>query len=217
MKPTLNFNLELKTGASPKGYDIAFASIDKEGKLGLLNTYVLKELGYSNSDIPKDLSLGFALLERPNQTTVVFIVTIDNDKASSDWVITEHLRLFLTSYAETLIDKSLWIPLLGTGTAGLDFVRSFEVIFKHISKGKFDRVTIALPNEIEPWESQLIHEIIQEFNNQYSGKPDWQDLVSRRKVFLAEYRAGSQDHSNRFIKEGLWFTQESQLRTAELE
>lgn len=75
-------NIRIEIQGSPKGFDVAFAPCDQEGRAGDLNQFVLNELGVDPKEgLPdtKELTRGFAITESPeNNCEVVFIVTVSN-------------------------------------------------------------------------------------------------------------------------------------------
>lgn len=183
MKDESYYHVDLVVNGSPKGHDIAFTSVDSAGTPGQLNRFVLKELGYSIDDIPKDFSDGFAVLEKKNLPLVVFIVSIDRKNGSSDIVITENIRLFLRLYKGSYEDFNVWIPLLGTGTARLNPLKSWESIYRAISKTKFKRLTISLPDSIASSEKNEIESHIQNWNESYGDDNELDNKIKNAVNF----------------------------------
>jgi len=211
MKDESYYHVDLVVNGSPKGHDIAFTSVDSAGTPGQLNRFVLKELGYSIDDIPKDFSNGFAVLEKKNLPLVVFIVSIDSKNGSSDIVITENIRLFLRLYKGSYEDFNVWIPLLGTGTARLNPLKSWESIYRAISKTKFKRLTISLPDSIASSEKNEIESHIQNWNESYGDDNELKKnelkkkkLINNRSFYLVGHQWGNDNKLAEFIRENRW-------------
>lgn len=198
------FHVDLVTQGSPKGHDIVFTSTDSKGTPGELNQFVLEELGYQVSDIPKDFSDGFAILEKQGKPTVIFIVTIDKEKGSSGVVLYENLNYVINFYGGSWEDSIIWLPLLGTGTAGLTPIKSWEAIYKVLSKRKFRGVTVSLPKQIPADEKKQIESHIQSWNEIYGDDNELKKLINSRSFYLVGHHWGDQNKLDEFIKESRW-------------
>ena len=110
--------------------EIVFVSIDSAGTPGDLNISVLKSLGLTIKDLPseKTLTSGHALLQLSDYSCVIFIVTVGRDSTENN--LKKNLASALNTYQTDIVDRFIWIPLMGTGSGGLDFQTSFSISFK---------------------------------------------------------------------------------------
>jgi hypothetical protein len=120
----------LGRGITPSG-DVMFASSDDKGNPGALNVLVLGKAGYSIERM-RSLRLkekGFDIVENSGQSTVIVVATIAQKRATGD-----ALRRNLLGALEALpgvktesSNKSVWLPLMGTGQGGLGQAESFAI------------------------------------------------------------------------------------------
>ena len=154
--------ISLHSGSSPRAADIAFASIaDESARMravpGQLNAYVLHALGAEYSDLPTESLLrnGFHVRETPSGVRVVFVVTIKRG-GDERTLLRTNLRRALISFGNELAGKTIWLPLMGTGAAGLSMETSLTVTMEVLLEaaigvpGRPARVQIDLPRDLPP-------------------------------------------------------------------
>lgn len=130
-------------GVSPSQFDVALASIKPPGKKGKLNMYVLKKLGYDNSAIDNiDISKGYYLLDNNNNIPILFIDTTKKNGIS----LQQNMKLALKANMKYFIDKKVWVPLMGTGIGGLEFVDGYDTIIGVLKNYPNINFTIAIPD-----------------------------------------------------------------------
>jgi hypothetical protein len=138
---------------------VALAPINSRGTLGELNMYVLKELGYDNSEIEKiDVSKGYSLLDNKRNKPILFIVTVGSNEFSG---ITLHrnLRNALSVNEKLLKSKNVWVPLMATGVGKMSFVDSYDTTYGILKNYANINFTIAIPDDNRG----------KEFINQFKG------------------------------------------------
>lgn len=117
----------LEPGARPRG-DVIFTSIDSVGTPGGLNQYVLEALGLSASSLPSrdQLSRGYHVATIGQERVLCFVVTVgDGDTAE---LLHENLAAALSSLGSRITNKTLWLPLMGTGAGGLSYRHSLRAM-----------------------------------------------------------------------------------------
>jgi len=132
----LDLEIALAQGLPPSSGDVAFASTDGHGTIGDLGRRVLKELGLDpKKHWPdrKQLSAGHAWVQIEKQQPVVFVVTVSDSPAET---LEGNLNSAFTRYRNELAGRSLWIPLLGTGAAGLSDEASLEVTLRALARSR---------------------------------------------------------------------------------
>src|SRR3989338_1788319 len=143
--------ISLHRGLSPKTADVAFASIDASGNLGSLNEYVLGDMGY-NPSVLKGASFrnqlkksGFERVWEKGSAPVIFIVTTGG-MTKRPMELGTNLTFAFEAFSKELKGKTLWIPLMGTGAAGLSFEESIRRTMEAIR---------SIPDALQPAEIQL--------------------------------------------------------------
>ncbi|MBL7770004.1 MAG: hypothetical protein JNK20_13560 [Flavipsychrobacter sp.] len=132
----LNSKHEILIGASPRDADLSIVSIDNEGNLGELNEFVLVQYGYAIEDLPKKEQLqvaGFGSIPNTNGKAILFVVTKDGNNNPAN-ALEVNLYSTLIEFREWFINKKVWLPLMGTGSAGLSFEQSYEATAKAVNK-----------------------------------------------------------------------------------
>lgn len=126
-------------GIAPSG-DVIFTSTDSQGTPGQLNVYVLQQLGLDASAMPdaKALRAGYALLRLGGQI-VCFVVTLDELAPPAQAL--EHNLLRALQDPNLAVARSLWLPLMGTGTARLAPAFATKIIQTVIMKSGWGRKT----------------------------------------------------------------------------
>jgi formylglycine-generating enzyme required for sulfatase activity len=142
-------------GSSPRAADIAFASLAYEHTPGQLNRYVLHSLGANYVDLPTPdmLSDGFHVRETPSGVRVVFVVTMRHEREAQA-LLRANLGRALGALGSELAGKTLWLPLMGTGAAGLQMGASLDITLETLLEaelgkpGQPARVQIDLPLDL---------------------------------------------------------------------
>lgn len=145
---TMNFaakNYRTVLGEAPKDYDLAVVSIDAQGTPDALNEYVLSQLGYKIEILNTlTLKLGYFLYQGHNLNPVLFIVTVSSGNTGIN--LKKNLTRALTANKNFLKTKNIWIPLMGTGSGGLEFVDSYDTTIGVIKQYPDMYFTISIPN-----------------------------------------------------------------------
>lgn len=191
---------QILIASSPKEADLAFASVDDNGRLGQLNHYVITQYGYTENDMPGAALLqnGFALLETTESKPIVFIVTVEANKSTRSSLET-NLYNALGSLAERLDNTKIWLPLMGTGDGGLTLQESYEITTKSINRFLNDfpirlSLIISLPDSEEATilRNQLVRsaytenagDFVRKLNaNFYVAEPFWSETAPAEKFF----------------------------------
>jgi hypothetical protein len=156
-----DFNIEARISELPDKDDIAFVATDEYGTQGQINLNGLIGLGYSKDDLPQKDSLkeGFYLLIQEGKSELIFIVTIAKNPTEEN--LRNNLIKAFEANSELIKGRSIWLPLMGTGSGGLEYIKSFDIIFSVIadiigSTINPYKVTFALPKDIDPRDEKLI-------------------------------------------------------------
>lgn len=141
---------QIALNPSPGDFNFAFAPINEQGAFGTLNSKILLAFGY-NRKILEGLNLEKGCdLFAVDQSEVLFVVTIDGQR-KTDELIKENLSKAIKMYAGDLRGKKVFLPLLGTGNAGLSYDESYEIITTVLSENQeilqslSAEITIAIP------------------------------------------------------------------------
>jgi hypothetical protein len=147
--------ISLHTGSSPRQADFAFVPSSYDTAPGQLNQYVLEALGVSYFALPKPARLrdGFHVCETPSGVRVVFVVTI---KGTVDvkTLLHTNLRKALSALGNELVGKTIWLPIMGTGEAGLHVHASLHITLKALleaelgAPGRPAHVRVDLPPDL---------------------------------------------------------------------
>ncbi|WP_291275914.1 hypothetical protein, partial [Flavobacterium sp.] len=125
-------SIKVELGSLPNEHDMAIVSIDQYGNIGELNKLVLRQYGYSEH-ILKELNLvkGYDLFEL-NSKPILFIVTINDalvgTKDGTKFNLSTNLSKAIDNYFDFFRGRSIWIPLMGSGSGGLTMNESFDSI-----------------------------------------------------------------------------------------
>lgn len=111
---------------APSDEQVIFVPTDEVGTPGQLSDHVMGLLGSQRRLRPKATFLlkGYAIL-RHEQRIICFVVTIKGGHKPAD-LLSKNLEKALSS-AEIRSASSVWLPLLGTGDAGLSLIESFDI------------------------------------------------------------------------------------------
>jgi hypothetical protein len=221
-------------GVSPVKFNVAFTSINSRGTLGELNMYVLKELGYDNSEIEKiDVSKGYFLLKNKRNKPILFIVTVRSNEFSGI-TLQRNLSEALVINEKFLKSKKVWVPLMATGVGKMSFVDSYDTTKGLLKNYPQINFTIAVPddkrgndffnrfieNDIEINDTENDNDTFisfveenamgsksQPIENVESNKLDISKLKSGLgsvKYFVAGHIWNGEDQMPRFIGEKIW-------------
>lgn len=139
-------NIKPVLGALPNDYDLAIVSINSSGTIGLLNKMVLEAYNYSPTTLNSTVfNGGFFLLHEENNKPILFIVTVGEGNAGVS--LKKNLTKALERTQDFLKPKNIWVPLMGTGVGGLDFVDSYDTTIGVLKQFKDINFTIAIPND----------------------------------------------------------------------
>lgn len=205
--------------------EVVFVSIGADGTPGNLNTWVLEALGFSKNDLPsrKDLEAGHAILKGHEYSAVIFIVTVDSGLTAKN--LTHNLTSALKAYEREIVNRTVWIPLMGTGAGGLEYIDSFNISFNAIINinPSFlpSRITFALPDDIGDHRESLIQQTLQKSGLQTDQIPATSvgdeelnkslkalrinNITDQgRSFFVGGFDWGGEKQRDRFLKEGIW-------------
>lgn len=137
-------NITTVLNEDPNHFDLAIVSIDQNGNSGNLNQAVLSSLKY-NIEILDSINLdkGYYLL-RGNLVPILFIVTIGTEFTGV--LLKKNLTQALEKFHKDFRGKRVWIPLMGTGDGGLEYVDSYDTTISVLKNFKDVSFTIAIPD-----------------------------------------------------------------------
>lgn len=195
-------NYRTVVGHSPSEYDMAIVSIDLAGTYGELNRYVLEEYGYEFLVVGEEnLAKGYHLLRELNKKPILFIVTVTSEYTGIN--LKRNLTEALTANYDFLKSKNIWIPLMGTGSGGLDFVDSYDTTLGVIKGFPEIFFNISIPNDkrglafLEQFKPEM-----EDFENSSEVINDVGEEVN---YFLAGHIwGGNDDQMSRFISDEIW-------------
>ena len=221
--------IKLEIHGSPKGFDVAFSSVDYLGSPGNLNQFILKELGLDpKKNLPKTekLSQGVVqIADSKNKCKVIFVVTLG--KGTTEELLEKNFKSALLGFAHNWKNKRVWIPLLGVGDGRLDYEKSFDIIFNELNqivKNEFapSEIVFSIPKEVTEETVQILLDKIASGNTdpeniktriEVTGGPDnGKDISSvenflenkQRKFFAAGHFWGGDNKWDYFIEKGIW-------------
>jgi len=127
----------------PIEHDFVFTSIDEVGTPSALNQFVLNALKMNPRELPgaHDLAKGFSIEETGYSTRLVYVVTVSKDQETEDALATNFENALRQIGLNQKILGPIWIPLMGTGSGGLDVSHSFEIISNVISQFLSEDIT----------------------------------------------------------------------------
>lgn len=196
---------KIAMGILPDEGDIIIVSIDAHGNPGELNQYVLNYLGYSKKDLPsyKLLSSGYYLLDDKKRKPILFIVTVG--QGNTQKTLEENLFKALVINSIELIDRSVWIPLMGTGAGGLTLEDSLNIIVKvtHEFWNQQPTKTMFLFSIPENKSGERLISYLKEINDS-SRAPEEELEKFKGNFYLAGSFWSGDEQSNRFFNNGVW-------------
>jgi hypothetical protein len=157
--------LSMHAGSSPREADVAFASIASGATAGPLNAYVLRALDgdYSDWPTPAMLSDGFHVCETASGVRMVLVVTAGR-RADARTLLRTNLRKALDSLGSELAGKTIWLPLMGTGSAKLPMETSLQITLEVLLEvrlgmpGRPIRVKIDMPLDLLSGTQQILYQ-----------------------------------------------------------
>ena len=115
---------------------LIFASTDRYGNPGPLNSSVLDKLGMSLKDLSAvagELEEGHAVLRTPSSRLLAFVVTVG--KGNSEELLRGNLLSVFRMRSDVASSVAAWMPLMGIGSAGLDIMTSLHITLGAIAEG----------------------------------------------------------------------------------
>ncbi len=189
----------------PNECDCAIVSIDSNGNQGELNQLVLKAYGYQHSDINiKELSRGFYLLQKEKKKPILFIVTVGNNPTAKN--LNKNLFDGLKRHIKDLARRSIWVPLMGTGTGGLTLEESYKITLEVIAElSQYANFYISIPDNEEGKEFyRSINPKLNLFEKLDKDSKDIVSIIGNRNFFLAGHLWGNEDQMPRFLEQNIW-------------
>ncbi len=199
---TKNIFSKIGVGLSPNEADYAIAPINESGAIGLLNSIVLRSYGYEEKQLPssKELKDGYSILTEKGKKTIFFVVTVNKFETAKN--LEYHLFQLFSKYRKWFHERTVWIPLMGTGAGGLSLEESYETTIKIIEhfQTKFEEklsLILSLPNE-----SEGIN-FLQKINRNQNDENEIIDTYGRNFYIVGSYWEG-EEQLNRFFKNDIW-------------
>lgn len=197
-------------------FDMAVLPVDQYGSVGKLNSMVLKTYGYSDNILQMlDLSKGYSFISEGKKKPLLFVVTIGSD-GKTDSLVRLNLYNALSSISKLTVPMSIWIPLLGTGTGGLNFFDSWRAVSSvlndlasHFKKSNF-QLTVAIPNDREGM--ALFDDISHEVDFAKSENLFYLAEKSGRRFYLLEITVNTKEDLERFHRDGIWKTADNRYQ-----
>jgi predicted KAP-like P-loop ATPase len=206
--------VEIEIGNSPDNYDVAIVSISDEGSLGELNQLPLNAFG-SDAIILESLELGKGFdIYIHNEKIIIFIVTIGYGNPLNN--LNTNLKAAISIYFPKIANKKIWLPIMGTGRAGLNFEESYLIIFNILESLKSFIIkykcqfTISLPKTKN---GLLLHKNISNKNFKLPKKDFLTYVKNKLKTIQSKfnvtfYLVGTHweniDQAERFYGEQIW-------------
>lgn len=199
---------QVELNPSPADFNFAFAPINERGSIGTLNSQILLAFGY-NKKVLDGLNLKDGCdLFTVNESEILFVVTIQG-KRKTDELIKENFSKALKMYALKLRGKKVFLPLIGTGNAGLSYDESYEIITSvldensELLKSVSAEITIAIPGDKKGRE--LFDGLI--FEQEFKGSDIIMALQnSNHRFFLVDSNWDGSEQASRFYEQAIWQT-----------
>lgn len=197
----------IKINIPPSEGDVAIVPVDGNGSLSEIANTVIEEYGYKNIDLPRreDFIKGqFLSISQKGKKPVLFVRTAAS--RNENFSLEENLFHTLAEFRGWFRERTLWIPLMGTGIEGFTLEESFEMTLRAVNRflDQFPTQTTILVSVPENSAGRnLINNIYGPYN---SDEKEAVDFVSSLKVVF--YVVGTiwdrEEQLNRFIEEGIW-------------
>jgi hypothetical protein len=127
-------NYDIALGSHPTEADLAVTSIDSAGNIGVLNKFVLDRYGYKSSILNYlDLSEGYCYY-KGKEKDIIFVVTVPSFATDTNMLLRSNLYEAIQKNFSKIRGKTIWIPLLGTGSAELPYETSLSSIIFTINR-----------------------------------------------------------------------------------
>jgi hypothetical protein len=223
----------IKTGidVNPIKFNIAVISINSRKSLGE-NIFVLDNLGYNLKVLDEiDLSKGYYLINSTKNIPILFIAIAGGKNTGIS--LQRNLTSALIEYEKFLYQKSVWIPLMGTGAGKLHFVDSYDTTIGVLKKFSAISFTIAIPNSkkgkdfisnfrVDNFEKQIIFEdrldrfdinenknekdlnTKQENGSENRSFDKLKEIIGNPNYFVAGHLWDGVDQLARFIENSIW-------------
>lgn len=211
----INAPHEIKIGISPSVADIAIVSTDENGNIGSLNSYVLREYGYSEDDMPKAERLiphGFSSAIAENKKSILFVVTVSGEDTKIN--LEKNLYNTLQEFGGWIAGRKVWIPLMGTGTGGLSIEESYRITVKTINRflAQNSGFTVELPYSFiisfpeRNEDAKILFNTIDNYSDAIEN--DVSSIIKsyKGKFYLVGANWSGEDKVEEFIREGFWQT-----------
>jgi hypothetical protein len=202
VKPSWRDLVTLKRGAPPEG-ELVFVSVDRAGTPGELNSAVLQALKLPTDTIPSadELAHGYAIVQlgRRRVHAICFIVTVDMEAPRFAEALLEPNLVTCLRDAVKLQARSIWVPLMGTGTGGLSNRESLRAIFRAFDQSvatlaRATEITIATSRDISDGEFAELEAILADA---VSNIADARDEEDRESAVIQYDRPTDDDQLNR--------------------
>lgn len=130
----------VRQNLQPANFDFIVTSIDYLGTPGNLNRMVMQVCGYHVKLLPNELQLksGFYLLSNEGRKPILFIVTLTESDPRE--TLQHNLYNGLLTYKADLSGKSVWLPIMGTGAAEMDFETSYGIMTSVLERLHFQEM-----------------------------------------------------------------------------
>lgn len=211
LSDTQTLKISIGSRPHPSIGDIAFASIDYAGNPGELIKYVFDELGYDANEQyfdAKDLEKGYRLVEPSGLTPVILVVT---NKNFGTLELKQNLDNALNAHEGLIANKTLWVPLMGSGKGGLKEEESLEatlIRFRSFSldvKGKI-HIILSIPYDRESKQYEFLYRVAK----------DSADYLMEQQKAKEEQKAKKVDSKKTVRKSGPFTPWEAPLETPKI-
>jgi KAP-like P-loop domain-containing protein len=199
----MKLNIRYEIQGSPKGYDVVFSSVDQFGSPGILNRYIMSELGLKMDLLNYlDLSTGISSKTytiKKKYVDIIYLVTIGNQE--SDELLSKNFTKAINQIQ--LVGNKIWIPLMGVGDGGITIKSSFNIIFKSLLKYQKsfepNEVVISIPKETDKETLKYIDEMISLRVNQFEN--DHKPIPEYKHQFDSENEEQNEDEEEPEIED----------------
>lgn len=166
----LDSSISVHVDAPPEA-DVVFLPISSNGHRGRLNQFILDRLDLKiELPRPHELRAGYHF-QTEDRCLLCFIVTVTETPPAA--ALNAHLNKALADHALAGM-QSLWLPLLGTGEAGLEFSMCLRITVDALRSSRIVmsgalKVVIAIPSDIPQPQQDAMAVAIGELSN--TSKP----------------------------------------------
>lgn len=217
----LRFPHQHVIGVSPKNSSLAIVSASKSGGPGPLNSFVLKECGYSLDDFPeRELDeANYFLLQKGSLTPILFIITVGRGATIDS--LKDNLYNGLIEYSLVIDKTTVWIPLMGTGAGRLSFLESYRITVGVLNSlfSVFNKQTSFLISIPEGKEGQEFLEMLKIENIILDGTNSKIDEILKKfkgKFYLGGSIWDNENQLDDFYEKNVWQTGYEEKHAAEI-